>query len=358
MKRMCRGALSRRNFLGTAGVALAAPHLSQALPAPAVAVVRCPTYQEFAGKLSLGLDRIGGIGPMVRGKTVAIKLNLTGGPEDFPVKPELPFRTNSQTVAALVHLLAQGGARRVRIVESFFPASQDLALWARYGLDVKGIGNLGVPVEWENVQNLGRYKQYVRVKVPFGGYMYPAYYLNRALTECDTYISLAKLKDHSTNGVTLSGKNNFGNTPCSLYGGDCGPNGNERPTMVRVDVLHQGTTKAPSGVDAELHPDSPRDPSYRVPRVTADQMAIRPIDLAIIDGVETVRGGEGPWVPDLKKATPGVIIVGQNAVGTDSVAMTVMGLNPVSGRGSQHLQLAQSAGLGTTDIGRIEVVRI
>ena len=41
-----------------------------------------------------------------------------------------------------------------------------------------------------------------------------------------------------------------------------------------------------------MHPDSPREPGYRVPRVTVDQVGIRPIDLAIVDGVETVRGGE------------------------------------------------------------------
>ena len=45
---------------------------------------------------------------------------------------------------------------------------------------------------------------------------------------------------------------------------------------------------------AELHPDSPRDPGYRVPRILVDQIGIRPVDLAIVDGVETVRGGEDP----------------------------------------------------------------
>jgi hypothetical protein len=52
------------------------------------------------------------------------------------------------------------------MIESFFPPHQDLWLWARYGLDVKAINNVGVPVVWENVQNLGHYKQYVRMKVP------------------------------------------------------------------------------------------------------------------------------------------------------------------------------------------------
>lgn len=361
----CRNILSRRELL--AGAAAAATlrfplDLRGAVPASSVALVRCSNYNDFGSRLETGLDQIGGIGQLVKGKTVGVKLNLTGGPNDFPPSPALPFRSNPQSVAQLVHILAKNGARRVRIIESFFPAEQDLSLWARYGLDVNAINNLGVPIVWENVQNLGRYKQYVRLKVPFGGYMYPAYYLNHAFVECDSYISFAKMKDHATNGVTLSSKNNFGNTPCSLYGGDCGPKGNEHPTEVRADVLHKGTTKAPSGVDAELHPDSPRVPGYRVPRVTVDQVAIRPIDLAIVDGVETVRGGEGPWIPGLQKLTPGVIVLGKNPISTDAVAMAVMGYDSRANHAGpfahcdNHLMLAEAVGLGSADLSRIEVV--
>ena len=56
------------------------------------------------------------------------------------------------------------------MIESFFPPDQDLSLWARYGLDVNAINNMGVPVVWENVQNLGNYKQYVRMRLPWCGY--------------------------------------------------------------------------------------------------------------------------------------------------------------------------------------------
>ena len=90
---------------------------------------------------------------------------------------------------------------------------------------------MGTQVDWENVQNLGNYKQYVRLKVPWGGYVYPAYTINQALYQCDVYASMAKLKNHWIAGVTMTMKNNFGNTPCSLYGSDCGASGNERPTQ-------------------------------------------------------------------------------------------------------------------------------
>lgn len=360
---------SRRDVLTAGTAAFAALGASQRLkasaPASTVAIVRCRNYSDFGNQLSSAFDQIGGIEKLVRGKTVALKLNLTGNPKYWPLTPELPYRTNGTTVAATVHVLAKAGARRVRIIESFFPAQQDLSLWVRYGIDVDAINNLGVAVDWENVQNLGKYKQYVRLKVPSGGYMYPAYYLNRAFVDCDVYASLAKLKNHWIAGVTMSMKNNFGNTPCSLYGGDCGPDGNENPTKERGDVLHQGKTKAPSGVDAELHPDSPRDPGYRVPRIVADQVGIRPIDLAIVDGVETVRGGEGPWLHGIERMTPGVIIAGRNPVCVDAVGMAVMGYSPQADRGASPfirgdntLKLAEQVGIGTTDLNRIEVVGV
>src|SRR6201994_3770005 len=360
--------MNRREMLATTGgatlAALCTPKLIKAdAPASRVAIVRCRTYTDYSAKLSDGFDQIGGIQSLVRGKTVALKLNLTGNPKNSPRPPPLPYRTNGDTVAKTVQLLAQAGARRVRIIESFFPATQDPALWARYGIDVNAVNNMGTKVEWENVQNLGNYKKYVRLKVPWGGYMYPAYHINQAYTECDVYASLSKLKNHWIAGVTMSMKNNFGNTPCSLYGGDCGPSGNERPTKERGQVLHDGTTPAPSGVDAELHPDSPRDPGYRVPRILVDQNGIRHIDIAIIDGVETVRGGEGPWLPGLERMTPGVIIAGRNAVNVDAVGMAVMGYDPYAERGTppfirgdNSLRFAEEAGIGTRDLKRIEVV--
>jgi uncharacterized protein (DUF362 family) len=362
--------VTRRDLLGAGAVALAGlgyPNIARAdAPPSRVSIVRCRNYQDdLQGKLASAFDQIGGIEGLVRGKTVAVKLNLTGNPARFPLTPDLPYRTNPATVAATVHLLAKAGATRVRLIESFFPARQDLDLWARYGLDISSINNLGVKVDWENVQNLGKYKQYVRLKVPWGGYMYPAYYLNPAFVECDVYASLSKLKNHWIAGVTMSLKNNFGNTPCSLYGGDCGPNGNENPSRERGEVLHEGKTKAPSGVDPELHPESPRDPGYRVPRVAVDQVGIRPIDLAIIDGVETVRGGEGPWLPGLERMTPGVIIAGKNPICVDAVGMAVMGYDPKTDRGTSpfirgdnSLKLAEAVGIGTSDLKRIEVVGV
>jgi uncharacterized protein (DUF362 family) len=191
---------------------------------------------------------------------VALKPNLTGNISRFPVKSGLPYRTAPSTVLALCQLMARAGAKRIRLIEIFFPAQQRPEFWARYGLDVRAIENCGTKVEWENTQNLGFGKKYTRMKVPGVGLIFPSYDLNHSFADCDAYVSMSKLKNHWLAGVTMTMKNNFGNTPCSLYGGDTGPDGNENPRQERVQVGHSGTRTPPKGVPQELHPDSPRDP--------------------------------------------------------------------------------------------------
>lgn len=358
--------VSRRDLLaGAAGIALAGAARGQTRPAPAspVSIARCRSYdQAYDDALASALDKIGGIGSLVKGKTVAVKLNLTGNITRFPNRPDLPYRNDPATVLSLARQLSRAGATRIRFIESFFPARQDLELWARYGLDVNAINNVGCKVEWENTQNMGQARRYTRMKVPGGGLIYPAFDLNHSFADCDVYISLSKMKHHWLAGVTMTLKNSFGNTPCSLYGGDCGPDGNEDPKSERGPVCHNGTLAHPKGVPQELTRESPREPGYRIPRIVTDLNGVRPVDLAIVDGVESIRGGEGAWNPGVSIIKPGVILVGRNAVCTDAVGMAVMGYDPRAERGTKPflrgnntLRLAETAGIGTTDLARIEV---
>jgi uncharacterized protein (DUF362 family) len=358
-------AVTRRELLGAAGGALlSGTAWAQSQPARSapVSVVRCRAFSAFDPALQSALDKIGGIGKLVKGKTVALKLNLTGNIVRFPNRPDLPYRNDPSTVLAVAHHLARAGAARIRLIESFFPAGQDLALWARYGLDVNAINNVGCKVEWENTQNLGRAAKYVRMKVPWGGYIFPAYDLNHSFADCDVYVSFSKLKHHWIAGVTMSLKNNFGNTPCSLYGGDCGGSGNENPKQERGPVCHDGTRTPPKGVPQEHSLDSPREPGYRIPRIVTDLVGARHIDLAIVDGIESIRGGEGAWNQGVSLIKPGVILAGRNPVCTDAVCMAVMGYDPRAERGTapflrgnNTLRLAEAVGIGTTDLKQIEV---
>jgi uncharacterized protein (DUF362 family) len=174
---------------------------------------------------------------------------------------------------------------------------------------------------------------------------------------------MAKLKNHATCGVTLSMKNCFGITPASIYGDDAGVDEpNENPGKGRVNVCHVGKREPSRSAPQEIDPNSSRDPGYRMPRIVSDLAATRPIDIALIDGIETVAGGEGPWIRGIRPVKPGVLIAGTNAVNTDAVATAVMGYDPRAPRGSapftmcvNTLLLAEKLGVGSADLNHIEV---
>ena len=329
-----------------------------------VTIVQCRSYgPEVREAFGKSFDLLGGIGALVRNKTVTVKLNLTA--TDFSPFLGRPvgetFMTHEATVLALTSQLFAAGAKRVRIVESTQSKAPLRSTLALADWDVKALEAMG-KVELENTRNLGEGRSYAHLKVPSGGCMFSAFDLNHAYEETDVMVSLAKLKNHVTAGVTLSMKNLFGITPNSLYGDEAG---NEDATGGR-EPLHN-----PRGFEKIKLPGlkdgiTATDPTWRVPRIIADICAARPIDLAIIDGITSMSGGEGAWcgqVAELKLTKPGVLIGGLNAVSTDAVGTAVMGYdNPRAVRGTKpfdicdnHLLLAEQAGLGTADLSQIDV---
>ena len=99
-----------------------------------------------------------------------------------------------------------------------------------------------------------------------------------------------------------------------------------------------------------------------MPRTIVDENLARPVHLAIVDGIRTIRGGEGWWNSGIAPIDPGVIVAGWNALATDAVAASIMGFDPRAAHDTapfetreNHLLLAEQAGLGTTDLSRIEV---
>jgi uncharacterized protein (DUF362 family) len=231
------------------------------------------------------------------------------------------------------------------------------------GWNVRSLQSAAPGVEFENTNALGKGKRYARFAVPSNPYMYPAYDLNHAYEETDVFVSIAKLKNHATCGVTLSLKNCFGCIPASIYGDDAGVDEpNESPTTGRAHTGHQGKRQPSKSAPQELHFGANHDPGYRVPHIVADLAAARPIHLAVIDGVESIAGGEGPWIRGVRVVKPGVLIAGLNPVCADAVATAVMGYNPRAARGTAPFQtcdniltLAEAHGVGTTDLKAIEV---
>jgi uncharacterized protein (DUF362 family) len=352
----------------TAGLAKAAPAPPQDAPAAPVAIARCASYDDdVTAKLSTMFDQLGGLERIVKNKTVTVKLNLTGSPGlKFQGKPlGVTHYTHPKIVGAAAHLMGRAGAKRIRFVESGWALGGPLeeylldSGWNVRTLQATAPGK----IEFENTNNLGKGKRYVRFKVPGGGYIFPAYELNHAFDETDVFVSIAKLKNHETCGITLAMKNCFGNTPASIYGDDAGTGEpNEAPTKGRVNVCHYGKRQPASAALPELDPTSSREPGYRMPRIVADLAGARPIDLSIIEGVESIAGGEGPWIRGLRLVQPGVLIVGTNPVSTDAVGAAVMGYDPRAPKGTtpfRHcdntLLLAEAKGIGSADLKKIEV---
>jgi uncharacterized protein (DUF362 family) len=317
----------------------------------------------LAPALNKSFDLLGGIGPLVKNKTVSVKLNLTGTNfSNFLGRPVgETYMTHYSTALALASSLFVAGAKRVRFLESTTSRSELAGSLALADWDVRALDALG-QVEFENTRNLGHGKSYSHLPVPGSGYVFSSLEFNHSYADTDVMVSLAKLKNHVTAGVTLSMKNLFGITPNALYGTEAG----SEDALEGRGVLHDPTGFEKIKLPGLKDGITSKDPTWRVPHIVADICAARPIHLAIIDGITSMSGGEGPWCADagpLKVTTPGVLIVGLNPVSTDAVGTAVMGYeNPRAARGTKpfhfcenHLLLAEQAGLGTADLAQINI---
>jgi uncharacterized protein (DUF362 family) len=358
--------ISRREALALLAAIPAIPAIATGKTAN-VAIARCPSYSaDLESALGTMFDQLGGLSGLVANKTVTIKLNLTGNPsERFQGRPlGSTHYVHPRVALAVTHALDSAGAKRIRFVESCWASNGPLEEYLlNSGWSVRTFEAASKRVEFENTNFLGQGKRYSRFRVPGGGLVFPAYDLNHSYEDTDVFVSLAKLKNHATCGVTLSMKNIFGITPASIYGDDAGiDEPNENPASGRLKTCHEGKREPSKCSPGEIDLSSSREPEYRMPRIVAELNSARPIHLAIIDGIETVAGGEGPWIKGLRAIKPGLLIAGTNALSTDAVATAVMGYNPRAKRGQapfrncdNSLTLAESLGVGTADLARIDV---
>jgi uncharacterized protein (DUF362 family) len=366
--------LNRREFMqgltaAFTGACLYPTAASMAISTPTapVSVAKCATYSaEVLSTLGAMFDQLGGLQRVVKGKTVGVKLNLTGRATDrvqgLPV--EQTHWVHPQVVGATVHLLGKVGARRIRLLESTMAPGgslEEFLLEAKW--QPRDFASAASGVEFENTNFAGPGKKYSRLQVPGGGLLFRAYDTNHSYEDCDIFVSLAKLKEHSTAGVTLAMKNLFGIPPCTIYGEGAGIEDPSTEVKGPRAMLHDGSRQPSRSSLPENDSRTPRDPGYRVPRVTVDLVAARPIHLAVIDGIESMAGGEGPWVKHGRPVRPGLLIAGTNCVTTDVVATALMGFDPMADRGTapfedcdSTLRLAEQLGLGTRDLSRIEIL--
>ncbi|MBZ5586868.1 MAG: DUF362 domain-containing protein [Acidobacteriia bacterium] len=373
--------LSRRDWLvsSLSAAALSTARASAAPPpaaAPAlpVSIAKVPGYDAgLVPQFEAMFDQIGGIGSQVRGKTVAIKLNLTGAGRFEGYTAGDTHWVHPAVAGAVTAVLGKLGARRIRILESAGGRRREVKLEDKLlsgGWDVAALRGAAPVVEFEDTDGPGTDKPYSTLKVKTQPYVFPAFNVNHSYEDCDFFVSLGKMKNHEEMGVTMSIKNLFGITPTALYGS-------------RERVFHYGQTQAPSGAPAELDPRSNRYEGWRLPRILVDIVGARPIDLAILDGVVSTVGGEGPWVLGARPIKPGVLVAGRNCVNVDAAAMALMGYNPRAGRreapyrlykdpashpkeqltpgdeSSQYadnmMLLAEAVGIGSADLSQIDL---
>ena len=261
---------------------------------------------------------------LVRGKTVTVKVNLTGWPFQWigGRPPGETYVTHGDTALALAQILSEQGARRIRFVESQGVALPLEHVVAAAGWDVRALQAIG-GVEFENTRNLGFGAQYARLPVPGGGRLFSYFDVNHSYAETDVLVSLCKMKEHATAaGITLSMKNLFGITPNSLYGSE-GAGEDKLGYRGPVHGKAEGWVRLLPGEKAGFENEVV---GVRVPRTIVDENLARPIHLAIVDGITTMRGGEGWWNAGVSPIAPGVIVAGFGALSTDAVARRGHGL--------------------------------
>jgi len=242
------------------------------------------------------------------------------------------FATHPEGGRALGEALRDAGAGQLYVVEAVYEW-ESFSAWG-YEEVAAGLGATLIDLNAPHP-----YGDFVSAPVGEGWYVYPDYTLNPILGEVDVFVSIAKMKCHWSCGVTLSMKNLIGLVPVSHY--CCGSD------HVNRSDLH--------GCDGEF--------KTRLPGVIVDLNRVRPIHLAVIDGIKTVEAGEGPWIETMAAVAPGVLVAGKNPVATDAVATAVMGFDPGAAypsapflRSDNHLSLASEMGLGTHQLEQVEVV--
>jgi uncharacterized protein (DUF362 family) len=343
-------ALSRRDFLKTAGAfaggvlvpnllpGRATPASRWAGPAPKVALAQATGYERAAirEQVQAMLDALGGLGDVVhRGDRVAIKPNLTGGTwwqTQIRVPAVESMVTHPEVVRALAEAVLDAGAARLYIVEAVFDGPS-FTLWGYKDI----ADDLGATLI--DLNSPAPAKSFVAQPVGDEGLIYETFTVNPILTEVDVFMSAAKLKCHASAGVTLSMKNLVGMVPVQRY-----------------DLGHDGNRSALHGRGQQYQ--------TRLPRVIVDLNRARRIDFALIDGVGTSEGGEGPWLEEWTPLEAGALVAGKNPVATDAVATAVMGFDPTAESLAEtpflfcenHLRLASEAGLGPYELDEIEIV--
>jgi uncharacterized protein (DUF362 family) len=351
---------SRRNFLGALGASaaglLVAPYFKSGsifasdLPAGSaysarVAITQAASYDRtlIQEKVQYLFDQIGGIGDLFSaGKKVGIKINLTGSSgyaTDSKLKG-VPITecmwTHPEVLRAVGEAILDCGVNPSDLY--ILEALGDAASYNNFGYsDVQTY--LGANMV--DLNFAAPYQDFITQQVGSNSFFWTSFTLNQILSDIDVYVSIPKMKQHAEGSVTCSLKNQIGITPISRY---------KSPTVgYRREALHtEGTTPS----------------SIQLPRSICDLNLARPVHLAVIDGIKNATGGEGAWNPTFEPSESNVLLAGKEPVAADSIAASLLGLNPMAAtlqrpdgtENNNYLDMLHSKGVGTNQMNEIEVV--
>ena len=377
------GVVSRRDFLklaatasATAAYALSGPSGNAESPPArvpraltAIAVCKRYDYPLVRRALAKMLNDLGEPAKLVKNKFVTVKLNLVNTSLESVGGIPLPLAVTVHPVVALAlgSLLVDYGAKQITFCDQLPFADTGPEAFRGYGYDFQEFSQtLEGRVRFVNTRNKGSYKNYDLVKVPGGGLLAGAWEVNKTYTERDVLISLTKMKDHVSAGITMGMKNLFGVPPSSLYGDDLKGEPDENAIGYRSRSMHECTMKPATSTTTFTGPSKRGEHGYNVPRFIVDLATAFPIDLVVADGISAIQCAEGWWLGSMVTVTsPGLLIAGRNPVCADATATAAMGFNPDAddftppfANGSNYLRLARQKGLGENRISELEVCGI
>ncbi|MCL6544952.1 MAG: DUF362 domain-containing protein, partial [Bryobacteraceae bacterium] len=154
--------LNRREWLAVAAaLGGAARGLAADAPASPVSIGKYAGYDDHLVEgLARQFDQLGGIGKLVSGKTVAVKLNLTGGGRLGDYTAGQTHWVHPDVVGACCHLFGRAGARRIRLLEGAGRGEPLEDKMLNGGWDVAALRNSAPVVEFENTNYLGSGQRY------------------------------------------------------------------------------------------------------------------------------------------------------------------------------------------------------
>ena len=260
-----------------------------------VALVKCSSYDpdKVFDSVKRAVDLLGGIETVVKpGKKILVKPNLLSAR-----LPEEAVDTHPEVVRAVVRLVRNAGA---------IPLVGDSP--GGYGANIEEIfdkSGMRKMAKEESVELVKFTKSKFVHGIPFTRYVF----------DCDSIISVPKLKTHGITVLTAAIKNMYG-TVVGLY-------------------------------KAECHSKAPKEEDFA--KIVAKVYSIAKPHMTILDGI-TAMEGDGP--SGGKPRNLGLIMAGTDGVAMDTCAARIIGLEPLDVLVTKE---AFGMGLGEADFGKIEM---